>query len=172
MANVMRDYNKLITCISASKSFNLAGMLHSNIIIRDAEERQRFQERDKNIGAANPLSLAAHKAAYAEGAPWLDALRKYLDENFRFTSEFLKQNIPDAVFHVPEATYFAWVDLSKVLPDTEDLPLFFAENAGVLLEGGDKLFVGNAKGHIRLNLAMPRATLEKGLQRIAAAVNA
>ncbi len=49
--------------MSASKTFNLAGLMHSNIIIRDAEERARFQDRDKNIGAVNPLSIAAHKAA-------------------------------------------------------------------------------------------------------------
>jgi len=171
MANVMPDYGKLITCISASKSFNLAGMLHSNIIIRDQEERQRFQDRDKNIGAANPLSIAAHQAAYAHGAAWMDELRIYLDENFRYTDSFIRENIPGAEFHIPEATYFAWVDLSKVLPDVENLPLYFAEKAGVLLEGGDQLFVGNAAGHIRLNLAMPKQILAEGLKRIAAACN-
>ena len=58
----------------------------------------------------------------------------------------------------------------KVLPDVEDLPLFFANNAGVLLEGGDGLFVDNAKGYIRLNLAMPRATIRTGLERMAEAI--
>lgn len=57
--------------------------------------------------------------------------------------------------YIPEATYLAWVDLSKCLPDVEDLPDFFANKAGVLLEGGNSLFVGNAAGYIRLNLAMP-----------------
>ena len=83
---------------------------------------------------------------------------------------FLKENIPQARFTVPEATYFAWVDMSRVLPDVEDLPLFFANNSGVLLEGGDGLFVDNAKGYIRLNLAMPRATIEEGLRRMAEAI--
>ena len=71
MGKIMPDYKKLITTISASKTFNLAGMLFSNIIIRDEEERNRFQDRDKNIGAANPLSVAAHKAAYEHGGRWL-----------------------------------------------------------------------------------------------------
>ena len=52
----------------------------------------------------------------------------------------------------------------------EDLPLFFANNAGVLLEGGDGLFVGNAQGYIRLNLAMPKATIKEGLCRMAEAI--
>ena len=60
--------------------------------------------------------------------------------------------------------------LPPVLPDVEDLPLFFANNAGVLLEGGDGLFVDNAKGYIRLNLAMPRATIRTGLERMAEAI--
>lgn len=170
MGKIMPDYDKLITTMSASKTFNLAGMLFSNIIIRSNEERQRFQDRDKNIGAANPLSIAAHKAAYEHGAQWLEELKAYIDDNFRMVDEFLGENIPDAVFTIPEATYFAWVDMGKVLPDVEDLPLFFANNAGVLLEGGDGLFVDNAKGYIRLNLAMPRATIRTGLERMAEAI--
>lgn len=170
MGKIMPDYDKLITTISASKTFNLAGMLFSNIIIRDEEERNRFQDRDKNIGAANPLSIAAHKAAYEHGGLWLEELKKYVDESFKMVDEFLKENIPEAEFTVPEATYFAWVDMSKVLPDVEDLPLFFANNSGVLLEGGDGLFVDNAKGYIRLNLAMPRDIIKEGLRRMAEAI--
>ena len=114
-------------------------MLHSNIIIRNREERRRFVSRDKNIGSANPLSLAAHKAAYSRGIHWLESLKKYLDGNFEFVRSFLEKNIPEAKFTIPGATYFAWIDLRNVLPTVGDLPLFFAENAGVLLEGGNGL---------------------------------
>ena len=167
---VMEDYDKLITTMSASKTFNLAGLMFSNIIIRDAAERQRFQDRDKNIGAANPLSIAAHKAAYEHGGSWLEELKAYIDGSFDMVKNFLSENLPEAVFEIPQATYFAWVDMSKVLPDVEDMPIFFANNAGVLLEGGDELFVANAKGCIRLNLAMPRSVIKTGLERIAEAV--
>ena len=170
MGKIMPDYPRLITCMSASKTFNLAGMLFSNVIIRDGEERARFTARDKNIGAANPLSIAAHKAAYEQGGEWLEQLKTYLDGNFAYVDSFIKENFPEAVFEIPESTYFAWVDLSHVLPDVDDLPLFFANNAGVLLEGGDELFVGNAKGYIRLNLAMPRSIIKTGLERIKEAV--
>ena len=170
LGKIMPDYDRLITCMSASKTFNLAGLMHSNIIIRDAEERARFQDRDKNIGAVNPLSIAAHKAAYEHGGPWLEQLKAYVDGNLALVDQFLKENIPGAKFTIPESTYFAWVDLREVLPEVEDLPDFFANKAGVLLEGGDGLFVGNARGHIRLNLAMPRATVQTGLERIAEAI--
>lgn len=60
----------------------------------------------------------------------------------------------------------------NIAPKKEDLPDFFANKAGVLLEGGNDLVVGNAKGYIRLNLAMPRATVQTGPERIAAAIHA
>ena len=167
---MMPDYKRLITCMSASKTFNLAGMQFSHIIIRDKAERSKFIARDKTIGAVNPLSVAAHKAAYEQGGQWLEQLKAYLDGNFTYVNAFIKENFPEIAFKPPEATYFAWLDMSGLLPEAGDLPLFFANNAGVLLEGGDKMFVGNAKGHIRLNLAMPRKLLEKGLHRMKEAI--
>ena len=170
MAKVMPDYNKLITCMSASKTFNMAGLMHSNIIIRDPELNAHFLARDKNLGSVNPVSLEAHKAAYQKGGPWLAQLKEYLDGNFRFMKEYLDENVPGVVCYIPEATYLAWVDMRNALPDVDDLCGFFANEAGVLLEGGDALFVGNAQGFIRLNLAMPRALIEEGLKRMAEAI--
>lgn len=170
MGKIMPEYTELITTMSASKTFNLAGMLFSNIIIRCPEERARFQSRDKTIGAVNPLSIAAHQAAYEHGGQWLKELKTYIDENFQFVKDFLDKNLPQVQFTIPESTYFAWINIGKVLPDLEELPLFFANNAGVLLEGGDGLFVGNAKGYIRLNLAMPKSLIKTGLERMLAAI--
>ncbi len=170
MATVMTNYPKLITCMAPTKTFNLAGLAFSNIVIRDPTTRGEFQDRDKLFGMVNPMSLTAAKAAYDKGGPWLEALRTYLDGNFTFVKQFLEQNLPDAVMNISEATYLAWVDLSRCLPDVDDLPGFFANNAGVLLEGGDGLFVGNAEGYIRLNLAMPQATIKTGLERMRDAI--
>ena len=171
MAKVMTDYPKLITCMAPSKTFNLAGLAFSNIIIRDPELRRIFKDRDKLFGMVNPLSLTAAKAAYDKGGNWHEALKQYLDKNFEFVKDFMDKNLPEAVMYIPEATYLAWVDLSKCLPDVKDLPAFFADNAGVLLEGGNSLFVGNAEGYIRLNLAMPRSIIETGLKRMTRAIS-
>ena len=170
MAKIMPEYKKLITCMSASKTFNMAGLMFSNIIIRDKKLRNNFNSRDKNIGMLNPLSIAAHQAAYDYCGEWLDQLKAYLDDNFRYVDTFLKEKLPEAVFKVPEATYLAWVDMGKCLPGVENLADFFANKAGVLLEGGDDLFVGNAKGYIRLNLAMPKSIIVKGLNRMYEAI--
>jgi len=170
MAKVMGDYPKLITCMAPSKTFNLAGLAFSNIIIRDKALRDRFKDRDKLFGMVNPMSLTAAKAAYEHGGAWHEALKEYLDGNFAFVKEFLARELPEAVMYIPEATYLAWVDLGKCLPETTDLPDFFANKAGVLLEGGNGLFVGNAAGYIRLNLAMPRSIIETGLTRMVEAI--
>lgn len=170
MAKIMPEYKKLVTCMSASKTFNIAGLLHSNIIIRDPEMRAQFVKRDKLVGSINPISLEAHRTAYEKGRDWLDELKTYLDENFKFMKEYLNENAPAVECFVPEATYLAWVDMGKALPDVEDMCDFFANEAGVLLEGGNGLFVGNAEGYVRLNLAMPRALIAEGLKRMAAAI--
>jgi len=171
MGKIMPDYDKFVTCMSASKTFNMAGLQFSNIIIRNKELREKFTERDKLVGFINPLSLAAHQAAYTDGGEWHEQLKEYLDGNFAFVDKFFVENFPKAVYTVPEATYLAWIDMSGELPDVDDLPDFFANKAGVLLEGGDALFVGNAKGCIRLNLAMPRSIIETGLKRMKQAVD-
>ncbi len=171
MAMIMKDYPKLITCMAPSKTFNMAGLGFSNIIIRDPATRALFKDRDKLFGMVNPMSLTAAKAAYDKGQPWLDELKAYLDCNFDFVKHFLEENLPDAVMNISEATYLAWVDLSRCIPDVDDLPGFFANNAGVLLEGGNGLFVGNAEGYIRLNLAMPQSIIKTGLERMRDAIS-
>ncbi len=170
MGKIMPGYKKLITCMAASKTFNMAGLMFSNIIIRDEALRRTFKANDKLIGGLNPLSLAANQAAYEKGWPWLSQLRDYLDENFAFTVDFIEKNIPGAICKIPQATYLAWVDLRNCLPELKNPSMFFAMEAGVLLEGGDRLFVGNADGFVRLNLAMPRDEIKEGLSRIAAAI--
>lgn len=170
MAKVMKDYPKLITCMSASKTFNMAGLQFSNIIIRDPATREEFKRVDKIGGFVNPLSLVAQKAAYDVGGEWHEELKMYLDENFRFLKGFLDEYLPEAVMEIPEATYLAWVDMSKYFNEDDDLPSFFAYKAGVLLEGGDALFVGNANRFIRLNLAMPRSIIKNGLERMRDAI--
>lgn len=172
MAKIMPNYPKLITCMAPTKTFNMAGLAFSNVIIRDEATRAEFLDRDKLFGMVNPISLAAAKAAYDMGEAWRDELRTYLDGNFAFVKSFLAKHLPEAVMNIPAATYLAWVNMGACLPGVEDLPGFFANKAGVLLEGGNSLFVGNAEGYIRLNLAMPRSIIQTGLERMRDAIYA
>lgn len=168
LGKVMPDYQRLITAMAPSKTFNLAGLMISNIIIRDEGLRETWFNRHYNFD--NPLSIAAAQAAYEKGEVWLGELRTYLDENFRFIGEYLAEHLPKAKYQISEATYLAWVDLNAYFESDEHLPLFFAYEAGVLLEGGN-MFVQNSDGFIRLNLACPKSVLAEGLKRICEAVN-
>jgi len=169
LGKVMPDYQKLVTCMAPSKTFNMAGLMFSNIMIRDEGLRSVWKARHYDF--ENPLSIAAAQAAYEQGEQWLCELCEYLDGNFAYVQAFLKEHLPKAVYRISEATYLAWVDVSAYLPENcEFLPLYFANNAGVLLEGGN-MFVANSDGYIRLNLAMPRAMLQTGMERIADLLN-
>ena len=167
LAKLFPQTDRIITCMAPSKTFNMAGMMFSHVIIPSDELRAIWQARHYSM--ENPLSIAATQAAYQYGDEWLKQLKNYLDENFTFTQNYLMQNLPRAIFRIPEATYLAWVDISAYLPRETDCSLFFANQAGVLLEGGN-MFVANSDGYIRLNLACPRSVLAEGLKRICAAL--
>jgi len=163
LAKVFPATDRIITCMAPSKTFNLAGFMFSNIIIPNKELMAVWGAR--HYAMENPLSIAAAQAAYAQGHEWLRQLKIYLDANFEFTRDYLATHLPKSVFRISEATYLAWVNIKAYLPQEPDLPLFFANRAGVLLEGGN-MFVANSEGYIRLNLACPRAVLKEGLERI------
>ena len=167
LAACFPDCDRIVTCTAPSKTFNIAGLMFSNIIIPNAGLRKRWcAGRESEV---NPLSLAAAEAAYRDGWEWLTQLRAYLDSNFAMMREMLARELPEARFSVPEATYLAWVDVGAYVRPGTNLTALFAD-AGVVLEGGNKTFVGNAETSIRLNLACPRAVAEEGLLRICRAL--
>lgn len=167
-AKIMPDYEKLALCMAASKTFNLAGLQQSAIFIRDKEIRHKWKK--EAMGLLNPLSLEGTIAAYEKGGAWLNALTEYLDENFKFMNEFIRENLPKAKISPSETTYLGWVDFREYFEEDEDVELFFAKKAGVLIEA-DKSFVDNANRMVRLNLACPKSYLEEGLRRMSDALN-
>lgn len=163
-ANVLPDYDKLVICMAPSKTFNMAGFMISNIIIRNEEIKKLW--KGKVSSNVNPLSLEAAKAAFSKGDEWLDELKAYLDGNFEAAKRIFEEN-SKVKFTVSEATYLAWVDLSAYMPKEvkENVPFIFAKEGGVAIEYGN-MFVQNGKGHIRINLAYPRSVVEEGIRRI------
>jgi cystathionine beta-lyase len=166
LAALFPESDQIITCMSASKTFNLAGLGIANVIIPNDEIREIWI--DRRFETVNPISVAAAIGVFRNGDAWLAQLRSYLDANFEFVRATLAVELPEAVFQIPDATYLAWIDLRKYFSPDTNLTRFFAERAGVLLEGADK-FVADADGHVRINLACPRAVLEEGLARLVAA---
>lgn len=168
LAKLFPDSTDIVTCMAVSKTFNLAGLMLATIIIPDPSLRATWRER--HYPFVNPISLAAAIGSYRSGGPWLDALREYLDDNFRTMAAFIDRHMPRARFHIPDATYLAWIDLSAYFPEHINLTRFFVETAGVVLEGGE-MFVADGEQCIRVNVACPRSVLSEALHRIAQAIS-
>ena len=167
-AKVADGYDKIITCMSPSKTFNTAGLMMSNIVIQNEQFSEVYKKH--HYPFENPISIAAVKAAYEYGDEWLDQLKVYLDDNFAYLKKFLAERLPKAIFTIPEATYLAWVDFSAYFEKDLDLTLWFANEAGVLLESSAH-FIQDGDGFVRLNLACPRSTLVDCLKKIEKAIN-
>ncbi|MEB6265260.1 3M3SH-releasing C-S lyase [Staphylococcus haemolyticus] len=165
-AKAVPDYDKIVTAMSQSKAFNIAGLMFSNLIIPNRRLLKTWKLH--HFSSENPLSIVATQAAYERGEDWLAAMNDYLDDNFKYLAQFLEQELPHAEFKIPEATYLAWVDLSyyiKAKHIDEPIAKYFIKHAGVIIEGQEQ-FVHNAEGHIRINIAVPREIMIKGLQKI------
>ena len=160
-----------ITCTAPSKTFNLAGLQASNIIISDEKKRRRFtQTLERNgVFGINPFGSVATIAAYESGGPWLDALLKYLTENLDYLEGFVKEHLPEVRVFRPEGTYLVWMDFRSLGLDQEALEALIEKDAGVALNQG-YIFGSSGSGFQRLNVACPRQLLEEGLNRIARAV--
>jgi cystathionine beta-lyase len=155
-----------------SKTFNLAGLQLSNIIIPNKKLRDRFRNTIESLFIPeefgylpNTLSLVAYTAAYRDCDDWLTSLIQYLKENLEFLEEFLKDNIPQINVIKPEGTFLVWLDFSTLGIANEGLEDFLLENAKVALDDGVKFGKGG-EGFQRINIACPRSTLGEALTRI------
>lgn len=160
-----------VTCTAPSKTFNLAGLHTSNIIIPDETRRKAFNAQlDKfAVGGSSPIGAAATIAAYRHGVEWLESLLDYVRGNYAYLKDFTEKNIPQLKVYPLEATYLAWVDARALDLDNKELETFMAKEARVGLNQGH-VFGPGGEGFVRVNLACTRATLEDALKRIDEAV--
>lgn len=160
-----------ITCISPSKSFNLAGLQSAAVIVPDENLRHKMERALNTDEAAEPNSFAvcAAIAAYTKGAEWLDALRVYLYENKKFAVEFLEKEVPGITAVPSEATYLLWLDCKGTVGSATQLCRYTRQNTGLYLSDG-AAYGGNGERFLRMNLACPRERLADGLRRLKEAV--
>jgi cystathionine beta-lyase len=163
IAALYPNETRIITCTSPSKTFNIAGNNHSHLIIPD-ETIARVWSKNHYCGLPAAVGIDAANAAYNEAEDWLEELRTYLDGNFEMMKTILAEQLPKAVFQIPEGTYLGWVDLTALgLP--EETLNEVVSRAGVFVQFG-KDFVDNGDCHMRVNVACPRSVLKEGLLRI------
>ena len=160
-----------VVCMAASKTFNLAGLAASTIIIPNMKLRDTFNAARAGIlPRPNVFALKALEAAYRDGDDWLAQLLDYLQGNLEFLTEYFTKRIRKIKVIRPEGTYLVWLDCRELGMDAMSLRAIMREKAKVGLDDG-YLFGPGGAGFQRINIACPRATLEEALKRIEAAVN-
>ncbi|WP_436858544.1 MalY/PatB family protein [Citrobacter tructae] len=158
---------------SGSKSFNIPALTGAYGLIEDADSRNRYLQALKGRdGLSSPavLALTAHIAAYQQGAPWLDALRDYLQGNLRFVADTLNNAFPSLHWQVPQSTYLAWIDLRPLCLDDTALQNTLIQQEKVAIMPG-YTYGDEGRGFIRLNAGCPRSKLEKGVAGLINAIH-
>ena len=162
----------VITCISCTKTFNLAGLQACTVVFSDARQKEVFDRywAKMDIHRNNAFSLIAMETALNEGEEWLDQLLIYLSDNIDFVVDYCREHIPSIKPMRPDATYLVWLDCRDLHLNQEELNTFFIQEAKLgLNNGGD--FERGLEGYMRLNVACPRSVLKQAMKQLEKAVN-
>lgn len=161
---------KIVTCIAPSKTFNLAGMQLSNIIVNNKELKKKYQDEVTAVGVGtspNPFAIVATIAAYNESEDWLNELNQYLDNNIKFIDEYLKENLPKVKLVYPEGTYLVWLDFTAYGLNEVELEDLMFKKANVLFDEG-YIFGKEGIGFERINIACSQSLLKECMDRLKA----
>ncbi len=157
-----------VTCISASKSFNLTGIKHSLVITENPVLLQKYRDelhKNNEFFGESIFGHAAIQAAFSACDEWTEALMDYIEGNYQTVVSYVKENMPDVKVYKPDATYFLWLDFSCLQISDEELTTFFEEKAEVIVSQGGSLGTGGS-GFIRLNIATQTSIISECLTRV------
>jgi cystathionine beta-lyase len=165
--------NNIITCIAPSKTFNLAGLMASSVIIPNDQLRRRYDYALKtfSIHMESYFGITAVISSYTYGDQWVDELMQYLQGNLDFLMTFVQERLPRIRTMKPEASYLVWMDCREISSDPADLKKLMYEEAGVAFNDGS-IYGEQGRGFLRVNIACPRSLLAEALEKFAAAVEA
>jgi cystathionine beta-lyase len=159
-----------VVCQGGTKTFNLAALGASTIIIPNKKLRAAFNAARAGIlPQPSVLSLVALEAGYRDGDEWLHQVLDYLQGNLEFLVTYVEERIPQIRVIKPEGTYLVWLDCRGLGMDNLTLRAFFREKAKVGFDDG-YIFGTAGSGFQRMNIACPRAILTEALKRIEGAV--
>lgn len=156
-----------IVCTAPSKSFNIAGLQVSNVLIPGEDLHKRFQAELEICAYSEPnqLGMIACQAAYQGGEAWLEACKAYMRENLAYVRDYLAKHMPKIKLVEPEGTYFAWLDCRELGMTKEELDTFFLQKAKIWL-GSGSVFGECAAQFQRMVLACPRKIVEKAMEQL------
>jgi cysteine-S-conjugate beta-lyase len=161
-----------ITFMAPSKTFNLAGLSTSSVIISNPVLRKSFSRFVENlhVGGGNIFGTIASIAAYSNGHAWLNELLDYIDNNIDFVADYCRKMVPEIIPVMPEATYMMWLDCRKFEMTGSQLQNFFVQKAGVGMNEGSTFGPGG-EGFMRINLASTHQTVMRAMEQIEKAVS-
>ena len=159
--------NQTITLNSAGKTFNIAGLNCAYAISKNKDILNKFKKiaQKREIQSVNFFGYIATKAAYENGAKFVDELKKYLLLNIKFTKEYFEKNSIKIDFFPPEATYLIWLDFSKFNLSHDEIKTILLTKSKIALNDGVS-FGSNGNKYFRLNLALSQKALEIALNQI------
>lgn len=164
-ASIVINDTDFCVCTSASKAFNIAGLLCANIFVPNKELFAQINHALEvhEVNGLNPFGLVAQVAAYNESEAWLDELNDYVYGNFCFLRDFIRERLPMLGLHETEGTYLAWVNISALGMSAEAFCADLAKKNHVLFNPSEMY---GGEGYIRINLATSREVLTQALQRL------
>lgn len=163
LKNNMGYANNIIVTTSPSKAFNMPGLYMANFIIPNETIREKYLA---NIWAhPNILGAKATETAYNECSDWLAEALDYIQDNFKYIDEFLKENTPLIKLIKPEATYLAWLDCRELNLNQGELVELFLESAQLYINSGSD-YGKCGKGYIRMNVACSKENLITAMNRL------
>jgi cysteine-S-conjugate beta-lyase len=164
MGKIAAVQDKLVVYTAISKTFNLAGLHQSAVIVPNAELREKINAGYKGnwIMGPNIMAFAAMEAAYSCGDTWVDEVTAYLSDNAEYVKQQVAEFMPKVKLSHHEGTFLMWMDLRCLGMSSDELTLTLGKDYGVGLGNGGH-YGAQCDGFMRLNIACPRATLEKGI---------
>lgn len=160
-----------ITCIAPTKTFNMAGLQTSAIVVPHPNLRAKVERGINTDEVAEPNAFATYAAvaAFTKGGDWLDELREYIYQNKQLVVRFLEQELPELHLSVSQATYLLWIDCKEITDDSEALGDFIRRETGLYLTAGTA-YGNTGAGFLRMNIACPRDRVQDGLGRLKQAI--
>lgn len=168
MASVSEEIAGLtVTMMAPSKTFNIAGTMNSVVVISSPELRERFSREISmlHINGGNIFGHVTFKAAYEHGAPWLEALIPYLENNIRFTDDYIRRELPGVSLFMPECSFLLWMDFRGTGIPHDKMRELLINKAKIGLNNGTD-FGPEGEGFHRMNIGCPLSIVEEGLKRI------
>ncbi|MDU1910537.1 MalY/PatB family protein [Fusobacterium sp.] len=163
------DYMKnIVLCTSASKTFNIPALCGSYLFITNQKDRDEFLRILKNrdaLSSPSILAVIATITAYNKCEYWVNELVKYTENNIKYVKEYLEKNIPVLKCEIPQGSYFAWIDFSKLSISNDEFQRNLINIGEVAIMPG-LTYGEEGRYYIRLNVGCSIKKVEEGLKRI------